>query len=172
SIEKAAKEFGDKPVDLPLNAGGLSPHPKSWQEQTTEMFPDRFQTMAVVRLTRSKPKFYSLPSLEKAADPRIVNITSEFGSVSGNSFGTCMAYRATKAAANQVTVTLAREWEKEGRNVIIICMEPRSVATRLTDWDSVDDMNTCIAGIVKEVDGLQQSDNANSIKWDGSRIPF
>lgn len=88
-------------------------------------------------------------------DPKIVNITSEFGSISGNlpppspghkfldpqltkthgkgnSFGTCMAYRAAKAAANQVTVTLAREWEKEGRNVTIVCMEPGFLFTRLT----------------------------------------
>ncbi|OAL53779.1 NAD(P)-binding protein [Pyrenochaeta sp. DS3sAY3a] len=169
SIEKAAKDFGDKPLDLLLNLGGLSPHPKSWQEQTTEMFTDKFQTMAVGPFLTCK---HFLASLEKATDPKIVNITSEFGSVSSNSFGTCMAYRVAKAAANQMTVTLAREWEKEGRKVTVVCMEPGFVATRLTGWDFVDDMDTCIAGIVKVVDGLQQSDNASFIKWDGSKIPF
>ena len=83
-----------------------------------------------------------------------------------------MAYRVAKAAANQVTVTFAREWEKEGRNVTIVCMEPGFLSTRLTGWDGVDDMDTCIAGIVKVVDGLQRSDNASFVKWDGSKIPF
>lgn len=90
----------------------------------------------------------------------------------GNSFGTCMAYRAAKAAANQVTVTFAREWEKEGRNVTIVCMEPGFLSTGLTGWDGVDDMETCVRGIVEVVDGLRRSDNGSFVKWDGSKIAF
>lgn len=83
-----------------------------------------------------------------------------------------MAYRVAKAAANQVTMTFAREWEQESRNITIICMEPGVLSTRLTGWDGVDDMDTCIAGIVKVVDGLHRSDNARFIKWDGSKVPI
>jgi len=83
-----------------------------------------------------------------------------------------MAYRVAKAAANQVTVTFAREWEKEGRNLTIVCMEPGFIATRLTGWDGVDDMDTCIAGIVEVIDGLKHEDSGSFLKWDGGRIPF
>jgi NAD(P)-dependent dehydrogenase (short-subunit alcohol dehydrogenase family) len=83
-----------------------------------------------------------------------------------------MAYRAAKAAANQVTVTFAREWEKEGRNVTIVCMEPGFLSTGLTGWDGVDDMETCVRGIVEVVDGLRRSDNGSFVKWDGSKIAF
>lgn len=83
-----------------------------------------------------------------------------------------MAYRVTKAAANQVTATFAREWEKEGRNLTIVCMEPGFIATRLTGWDGVGDMDACIAGIVNVNDSLKHEDNGCFLKWDGSRIAF
>jgi hypothetical protein len=51
-------------------------------------------------------------------------------------------------------------------------MEPGFLSTRLTGWDGVDDMDTCVVGIVEVVDGLQRSDNGSFLKWDGSRIPF
>ncbi|KAF2810713.1 NAD(P)-binding protein [Mytilinidion resinicola] len=164
TIEKAAKEYGDRPLDLLINLGGT--HGKN---QTGEMFTEKFQTMAVGPFLTCK---HFLPNLEKSAEPKVVNITSAFGSVSDNSFGTCMAYRAAKAAANQITVTFAREWEKEGRNITVIAMEPGFVATRLTGWDYVDDMDTCIKGIVKVIIGLKHEDNARFLRWDGTSIPY
>lgn len=83
-----------------------------------------------------------------------------------------MAYRTAKAALNQNSVTLAREWEKEGRKVTIVCMEPGFLSTRLTEWDGEDDMETCIAGIMDVIDGITHKDNGAFLKWDGSSIPF
>lgn len=135
-----------------------------------------------------------LPKLELAAEPKIVNISSSFGSISGwapphqlcpvsappftnksnagNFFGTCMAYRAAKAALNQMSVTMAREWEKEGRKSTIVCVEPGFLSTRLTGFDGEDDMDTCIAGIMNVIDGIAHGDSGAFLKWDGSRIPF
>ncbi|RYC54948.1 hypothetical protein CHU98_g11257 [Xylaria longipes] len=48
SIEKAAADFGDQPLDILVNVGGLPPSPKPWQEQTNEMIVQKFRVMAVV----------------------------------------------------------------------------------------------------------------------------
>ena len=50
SIVRAAEAYGDKPLDVLLNVGGLPPDPKAWEDQTSELFLERFQTMAVVRI--------------------------------------------------------------------------------------------------------------------------
>lgn len=71
-----------------------------------------------------------------------------------------------------VSVTMAREWEKEGRDVTIICVEPGFLSTRLTGWDGEDDMDTCIQGLVRVIDGVTSKDNGGFFKWDGSKIPF
>jgi len=83
-----------------------------------------------------------------------------------------MAYRVAKAALNQGVVTMAREWEKEGRKVTMVCIEPGFLSTRLTGWDGVDDMDTCIAGMMKLFKGLTPKDHGAFLKWDGTKIPF
>ncbi len=83
-----------------------------------------------------------------------------------------MAYRTAKAALNQESVTMAREWEKEGRKSTIICVESGFLSTRLTGWDGEDDMETCIAGLMKVIEGMSPQDNGGFFKWDGTKIPF
>ncbi|KAI0451936.1 hypothetical protein F5B21DRAFT_506710 [Xylaria acuta] len=169
TIKKAAADYGDRPLDILVNVGGLPPSPKPWHEQTNEMMVERFRVMAVGPFLAIK---HFLPKLEMATQPRIVNISSAFGSLSTNAFGTCMAYRTAKAALNQNSVTLAREWEKEGRHLTIVCIEPGFLSTRLTNFDGEDDMETCIGGVMKVIDGITHDDNGAFLKWDGSTIPF
>ncbi|KAI1156112.1 hypothetical protein F4825DRAFT_446849 [Nemania diffusa] len=169
TIEKAAAEYGDRPLDILVNVGGLPPSPKPWHEQTNEMMVEKFRVMAVGPFLAIK---HFLPKLELANQPRIVNISSAFGSLSTNAFGTCMAYRAAKAALNQNSVTLAREWEKEGRDLTIVCIEPGFLSTRLTNFDGEDDMETCISGVMKVIDSITHDHNGAFFKWDGSEIPY
>ncbi|KAJ8132812.1 hypothetical protein O1611_g807 [Lasiodiplodia mahajangana] len=168
SIKKAAVDYGDESLDILVNVGGLPPSPKPWQEQTNEMMVEKFRVMAVGPFLAIK---HFLPKLEKAKNPRVVNISSAFGSLT-NTFGTCMAYRAAKSALNQNSVTLAREWEKEGRDVTIVCIEPGFLPTRLTGFNAEDDMKTCISGVTKVIDSITRDQNGAFFKWDGSTIPF
>ncbi len=137
-----------------INVGGLTHHPMPWDEQTGDMLVEKFRVMAVGPLLTIK---HFLPKLERAPGAKVVNISSGYGSISSTSLchdslqgmatradtwvlrvdksmGTCMAYRVAKAALNQGAVTMAREWEKEGRNVTMICVQPGYVPTRLTRW--------------------------------------
>ncbi|KAM7182754.1 NAD(P)-binding protein [Rhypophila sp. PSN 637] len=161
TIERAAAAWGDKPLDILINLGGLSPDPKSWQEQSAEMMVEKFRVIAVGPLLTIK---HFLPKLEKACKARVVNVSSAFGSIPvSNSFGTCMAYRVTKAALNQGA---------EGRKVTMVCIEPGFLSTRLTGWDGEDDMDTCIAGMMKLFKGLTPKDHGAFLIWDGTKIPF
>ncbi|KAF7878853.1 hypothetical protein EAF04_000056 [Stromatinia cepivora] len=142
-IADAAKDFGNQRLDVLLNVGGLPPKPKSWLDQTPELFTERFQVMAVGPFLTIK---HFLPNLEKSNTARVVNISSAFGSVTvtslftkyeheltmnpDNTFGNCMAYRAAKSALNQITMTYARELEKEGKNITFVCMEPGFLPTQ------------------------------------------
>ncbi|KUJ16431.1 NAD(P)-binding protein [Mollisia scopiformis] len=169
SIIRATKEYGDKPIDVLLNVGGLSPNPKPWQEQTSDLFMEKFQTMAVGRYLTTK---HFLPNLEKSPSARVVNVSSTFGSVTDNTFGTCMAYRVAKASLNQVMVTFAREFENEGQNITVVCVEPGFLPTRLTGYDFVDDMDTSIASLMKVIQELKKEDSGSFIEWSGKRLRF
>jgi NAD(P)-dependent dehydrogenase (short-subunit alcohol dehydrogenase family) len=61
-----------------------------------------------------------LPLLRESAHPRIVNVSSEGGSLASMGGGT-PAYHTTKAALNALTLTLAAELRREGILVNAIC---------------------------------------------------
>lgn len=71
-----------------------------------------------------------------------------------------------------MTVTLARDFEKEGRNATLVVMEPGFVPTRLTEYDYVDDMDTCISGITEQIEKLTKENNGQFIKWSGEILSF
>ena len=55
-----------------------------------------------------------LPHLELGDQKKLVTISSQLGSIERNTWGGLYIYRSSKAALNQATVTLAREFEKRG----------------------------------------------------------
>ena len=80
-----------------------------------------------------------------------------------------MTFWAAKAAGSYITKTLARVWEAEGRKPIVILMEPGCNVTTPAEWDFENDMDTCIAGIIRVIEGLKKEDNgkAKHVKWNG-----
>ncbi|KAH8768083.1 hypothetical protein F5883DRAFT_68372 [Diaporthe sp. PMI_573] len=169
SIKQAASKYGERPLDVLINVGGLPPAPRHWHEQTGEMMIEKFRVMTVGPFLAIK---HFQMQLELAPNPKVINISSAFGSLLDNDFGLFLGYRAAKSALNQVSVTLAREWEKEGRKTTIVCVEPGFLSTRLTNFDGEDDMETCIDGLMKVFDGITPKDNGAFLKWDGTTIPF
>lgn len=62
-----------------VNLGGLPPQPTHWHEQTADMMVEKFRVMAVGPIITMK---HFLPKLERAADAKVVNVSSVFGSIS------------------------------------------------------------------------------------------
>jgi NAD(P)-dependent dehydrogenase (short-subunit alcohol dehydrogenase family) len=72
-----------------------------------------------------------LPLLRRSPHPRIVNVSSEGGSLAGMSGGT-PAYSVSKAALNAMTRVLAAELQGEGFLVNAVC--PGWTATEMGEW--------------------------------------
>ena len=60
------------------------------------------------------------PHLEAAANPLLVNMSSDMGSIGNNSIGHSYAYRSSKSALNMLTKGMAIEWQ----NITVISMAP------------------------------------------------
>lgn len=67
------------------------------------------------------------PHLEAAANPLLVNMSSDMGSIGNNSIGHAYAYRSSKAALNMLTKGMAIEWQ----NLTVISMAPGWCRTEL-----------------------------------------
>ena len=60
------------------------------------------------------------------------SLSARVGSIEDNRLGGWYAYRASKAAQNQFTRTLAVEWARSRRNVIVVALHPGTTDTDLS----------------------------------------
>jgi NAD(P)-dependent dehydrogenase (short-subunit alcohol dehydrogenase family) len=74
-----------------------------------------------------------LPNLLKSSNPRIGNMSSRVGSVGDNSTGGSYAYRASKAALNSISKSMAMDLMDKG--IVVVIMHPGYVKTGMSPWD-------------------------------------
>ncbi len=101
----------------------------------------------------------------------VVNISSQLGSLAlASTMGRDVAYDASKAALNMVTIKTARQLADD--KIAVVAVHPGWVATdmggpnaQLTPTDSAN-------AIVDLVEGLEPSDSGRFIRWDGVDHPW
>ena len=118
-VAAAAMVVRDQPrLDVLINNAAI--HYDTWQRAITADFATvdeawRTNLVGPWRLTSAL-----LPSLRKSSAPRVVNVSSESGSLASMGAGT-PAYHVTKAGLNALTRTMAAELRPEGFLVNAIC---------------------------------------------------
>lgn len=118
-VAAAAVVARDQPrLDVLINNAAV--HYDTWQRAITADFATvdeawRTNLLGPWRLTNAL-----LPSLRTSSAPRVVNVSSESGSLASMGAGT-PAYHVTKAGLNALTRTMAAELRSEGILVNAIC---------------------------------------------------
>jgi NAD(P)-dependent dehydrogenase (short-subunit alcohol dehydrogenase family) len=118
SIKRAAQEFSrqaDHLDTLVNNAGILLDDDKDVLTITPEIFETTLRTNTLGPLLVSQA---FVPLLKKSAAPRIVNVSSGGGQLSGGADGWAPAYCISKTALNGVTVQLAAALPKFAVNSV------------------------------------------------------
>lgn len=151
TIEQAVEDYGDGPLDVLVNCGGVHVYPESWLEHTSASLVERFLIMTVGPFLTSK---HFLPNLLKSDAGKIVNVSSDFGSVEENLEGECIAYRLAKTALNQQTVTIARELKAQGHKISLMCVNPGWVPTRMTKGKGNVRIEESVEGMIKLTDEM------------------
>ena len=124
-VEAVANELAGESLDILLNnAGTYGPksafegmHYQSLESMDYELWREMHEinVMAAFKVAVSFK-----PHLEAAANPLLVNMSSDMGSIANNSMGHAYAYRSTKSALNMLTRGMAIEW----KNITVISMAP------------------------------------------------
>lgn len=105
--------------------------------------------------------------LLRASDrARLVNVSSQLGSLSRKTTGGGYAYSTSKAALNMVTRALAADLA--GHGVTTIALHPGWVQTDMGGQAASLTPQEAVAGIIRVVDGLTPQDNGRFLRWDGS----
>jgi NAD(P)-dependent dehydrogenase (short-subunit alcohol dehydrogenase family) len=158
-------------LDVIVNNAGLMPEQghESIADLPLEHFRAAFETnvLGCVRVIRA-----FLASLRRGNRPRILNVSSGLGSISGKDDASYYAYATSKAALNMLTRSIAFELLPEG--ITTVAISPGWVRTdmggqdaELSPEDSADSLVHAIGAIGPELSGhlLDRNGKPDEYHW-------
>jgi NAD(P)-dependent dehydrogenase (short-subunit alcohol dehydrogenase family) len=110
-----------------------------------------------------------LPRLREGKVKRIVDITSQLGSIAEASGGR-YAYRLSKAALNMATRLLAEDLRGDGFRTVAI--HPGWVQTRMGGSAAPVPPEQSVRGMLRLIDGLTAEQSGRTFDFQGREIPW
>jgi NAD(P)-dependent dehydrogenase (short-subunit alcohol dehydrogenase family) len=154
-------------IDILINNAAINMGDESLSEAHPDILLKTLQVNAVGPIMVAQ-KFRDL--LLKGDHPKIVNISSESGSISKMTRFRGYGYYGSKAAENMYTRSLAFDPEIEG--IIVIAMHPGWVRTDMGGPNARLSSTESVAGIIRVTDQLTLKDNGKFRTWDGAEYPW
>lgn len=184
SIERAAERVrasGIRP-HLVLNVAGLlhdgtAVRPEKRLEDLNAVALER--VFAVNTLGPALMLRHFLPLMAGDGKAVFAALSARVGSIEDNRLGGWYAYRASKAALNQILRTASIEARRRFRNVVIAALHPGTTDTGLSApfQSNVPPERLFTPAFVAErllavIDDLEAEDSGGFFAWDGQAIPF
>lgn len=177
SIDKLAQQIVGEVdgLEMLINNAGVLPGGVAAMEASTSKFGFleadamqevlRVNTVAPVMIAQA---FSGL--LRKGTNPRLINISSDAGSITLRDSGSNYSYMASKAALNMMTRCLANDFRADG--VIVISIHPGWIQTEMGGPNATRTPAETLPGMMKVIDDLTLNDTSAFFNWDGSQVPW
>lgn len=168
SAADLAKRLGGRPLDVVLlNAGvssgeDLAPEeitPAHWQ---SIMLTNTFAPLHLAALLE--------PNLRAGNNKLLVGISSLASSMSQYKVPRQFAYRASKAALNQMWRNLAVDWKPWGATCLLL--RPGKVSTRMTNFDGELTPEQSVTGMRAVIDAATPAYSGLHYGYDGQVVPW
>src|SRR5690554_2471265 len=165
SIDAFVKALGDQTIDVLINNAGTLERCGALGEIDYEVIARSFEvnTIGTLRLTEAL-----LPALRHASGAKIVNLSSKMGSIEENTSGGSYAYRASKAALNMVTRSLAHDLA--GEDIIAFVVHSGWVQTRMGGPNALIDTETSVSNLLDVIDKADASISGTFQEWNGNTV--
>ena len=167
SVARLAEIVGDQPIDVLINNAGVLQMVGS----VADIDPDDFSyTLAVNTLGPVRVTQAVLSNLRRGELKKIINITSNLGSITDNTSGQFYGYRESKAALNMFTRSLAAELRPEGFTCVVL--HPGWVKTDMGGPDAPVTVQESARGIREVIDGLTATDSGTYWTHRGEQLAW
>ena len=167
SVERFGAALAGEPIDVLINNAGVGVRSRSLEEIDFDDMRYFFDvnTVGPLRVTRAL-----LPGLRAGNAKKIVNITSRMGSIEDNGSGGAYEYRASKAALNMVTRSLALDYGSEG--FVCVVLHPGWVQTDMGGSGAPVKPEDSISGMLGVIDRLSPEYNGEFLDFTGESLPW
>jgi len=167
SCQALADAVGEETIDVLINNAGMLIRDPVLGELDYELIAKTFEVNSIgpLRITERL-----LPALRRGNARKVINITSQMGSIADNGRGRAYSYRASKAALNMINKSLANDLADE--NFICLVVHPGWVQTDMGGPNASIDVDTSITGMLKIVDTATPEISGTFWSWNGSELPW
>lgn len=167
SLRELAGRLEGRPLDLLLNNAGMGVGGRSFPEEDFDALPRYFEVNSIgpMRLTQ-----HLLENLRAGQGKTVVNVTSKMGSIDDNTSGGSYGYRASKAALNMLTRSMALDLRRDGIKAIVI--HPGWVATDMGGASAPLSPADSVKGMLSVVDGVGSEQSGRFFDYSGAELPW
>lgn len=169
--------FGD--IRLAIDATGFlhdqSQTPeKSWRQLDAEWLARSFAINAIGPALMMK---HLLPRLPRTGKSVFATLSAKVGSIGDNRLGGWYAYRASKAALNQLVRTASIELARRAPDAICVALHPGTVATSLSSPFAATGLEVHTPDVAARhllgvIDQLAPEANGGFFDWRGQTLPW
>jgi NAD(P)-dependent dehydrogenase (short-subunit alcohol dehydrogenase family) len=154
-------------LDVLMNNAAINAEGETLRTFDAEKAAQQWTVNAVGQVLVAQ-KFLDL--LKAGTNPKIINITSEAGSISTMNRFRGYYYFGSKAAMNMFSRSMA--WDPDTAGIITIALHPGWVRTDMGGSDADLSVSESAEGILKVIAGLRPEDNGKFCTWDGKEYPW
>jgi NAD(P)-dependent dehydrogenase (short-subunit alcohol dehydrogenase family) len=151
-------------IDILINNAGLFKN-EILGELDVESIRDQFEVNAIAPLTVTEA---ILPFLTKGS--KVANITSRMGSIEDNTSGAYYGYRASKAALNAFTKSLAMDLKAQ--DIAVCVLHPGFVQTRMVGFNGDITPEQAASGLIERIAELNLSNTGGFWHSNGQSLPW
>lgn len=167
SVAALAGKRRGRPLDLLVNNAGVGVGGRPLGALDYPELRSFYETNALGPLRMVEAL---LPELRADGGGVVVNMTSRMGSIADNSSGGSYAYRASKAALNMITRSLALDLREAG--VICVVVHPGWVQTAMGGSAAPTTVEASVSGLLRVIDRLGPEDSGAFFDYTGERLPW
>jgi NAD(P)-dependent dehydrogenase (short-subunit alcohol dehydrogenase family) len=164
SVAELAASLGEAKLDILINCAGILKR-TTLDELDISSVRQQFEvnTIGPLRVTAAlRPRLSS--------GGKVAVITSRMGSIADNDSGSHYGYRASKAAANAVGVSLSVDLKPDG--IAVALLHPGFVRTAMTKGNGLVDANESAAGLITRIDELTLENSGSFWHMNGEALPW
>lgn len=154
-------------LDILINNAGVNPRGERLGDLEAETLLHTFHVNSVGPMMVTQQFLDLLRAGERS---KIVNISSQMGSLIQKKSGGSYSYCTSKAALNMLTRALAFDLRSEG--IIVVAMHPGWVRTDMGGNHAPLSPVESVSGMLRVIDRLRPADTGRFLTWRGRKHPW
>lgn len=171
---KAVSELVDG-LDMLINNAGILPGGVDNREPNIGAFGqlDADAMLQVFRVNSISPIIITqafAELLRNGTNCRVINVSSDAGSITLRDRGCDYSYPSSKAALNMMSRCLSGDLQ--GDNIIAISIHPGFIKTDMGGVNARLTLDEAIPTMVKTMDGITMNDSGQFFNWDGKLVAW